>query len=115
MTLLHWWQRVLLGPSDCHLYLEYCGSMLIYRVFFHRLNRFPGPFLARLSNFSATGLSSKDLHLYEEVQKLHKKYGDVVQLDKKQWLSHLIQFLEKPRINLHCMGPQSYQSIMRNQ
>lgn len=26
------------------------GSMLVYRAFFHRLGRFPGPFAARLSN-----------------------------------------------------------------
>lgn len=26
------------------------GSMLLYRAFFHRLGRFPGPFAARLSN-----------------------------------------------------------------
>jgi hypothetical protein len=26
------------------------GSILVYRAFFHRLNHFPGPFAARLSN-----------------------------------------------------------------
>jgi hypothetical protein len=56
------------------------SSMLIYRGFFHRLSRFSGPFLARFSNFYATYLSAKDLHLYEEVQKLHEQYGDDVRL-----------------------------------
>lgn len=56
------------------------GSMLVYRGFFHRLKAFPGPFLARFSNLYATGLSVKNLHLYEEVQKLHKEHGDYVRL-----------------------------------
>jgi hypothetical protein len=60
------------------------GSMLIYRGFFHRLCRFPGPFLARFSNFYVTGLGAKKFHLYEEVQQLHRQYGDIVRLGMKQ-------------------------------
>jgi hypothetical protein len=62
------------------------GSMLIYRGFFHRLCRFPGPFLARFSNFYVTGLGAKKFHLYEEVQQLHKQYGDIVRIGTKQSL-----------------------------
>ncbi|KAF4341678.1 cytochrome P450 monooxygenase 67 [Fusarium beomiforme] len=53
-------------------------SILIYRAFFHRLNRFPGPFLARLSTFYATWLTINEEHMYLEVQKLHQKYGDIL-------------------------------------
>lgn len=60
------------------------SSMLLYRAFFHRLNEFPGPFLARLSTFYTTSLSAKRLHLYEEVQKLHIQYGDYVRLGMLQ-------------------------------
>ncbi|KAK1753804.1 Tryprostatin B 6-hydroxylase [Echria macrotheca] len=56
------------------------GSMLLYRGFFHRLSEYPGPFLARLSNFYITARSMKKLHLFEEVQKLHAQYGDYVRL-----------------------------------
>lgn len=56
------------------------SSMLIYRGFFHRLNRFPGPFLARLSNFYVTSLSISKFRLFEEVQQLHKQYGDIVRI-----------------------------------
>jgi hypothetical protein len=56
------------------------SSVLVYRGLFHRLNRFPGPFFARFSNFYVTGLSAKKLHLYEEVQRLHEQYGDYVRL-----------------------------------
>lgn len=55
-------------------------SILAYRAFFHRLNGFPGPYLARLSNLYPTALSAKRLHLYEEVQSLHQQYGDIVRL-----------------------------------
>jgi hypothetical protein len=62
-----------------------CGiftSMLVYRAAFHRLNNFPGPYAARLSNFYITAKSVKKFHLYEEVQKLHEKYGDYVRVGK---------------------------------
>lgn len=57
-------------------------SMLLYRAFFHRLRKYPGPFLARLTNFYITARSMKKLHLFEEVQKLHEQYGDYVRLGK---------------------------------
>ncbi|KAM0287617.1 hypothetical protein ACHAO9_007647 [Fusarium lateritium] len=56
------------------------SSMLIYRVFFHRLTRYPGPFRARLSNLYATKLANKEEHMYLEVQKLHRQYGDIVRI-----------------------------------
>ena len=55
-------------------------SILVYRAAFHRLNRFPGPFLARLSNGYVTSLSVKRFHLFEEVKELHAQYGDIVRL-----------------------------------
>ncbi|RBR25622.1 uncharacterized protein FIESC28_01585 [Fusarium coffeatum] len=55
-------------------------SILTYRAFFHRLNRFPGPFIARLTNVYGTWLAVKEEHMYLEVQELHKKYGDIVRI-----------------------------------
>ncbi|UPL00404.1 hypothetical protein LCI18_011338 [Fusarium solani-melongenae] len=68
--------------------LKYCStlavgtlcSILIYRAVFHRLNVFPGPFKARLSNLYITALGLKKRHLYREVQELHRKYGDIVRI-----------------------------------
>jgi len=57
-------------------------SILTYRAFFHRLNRFPGPFIARLTNVYATWLAIKEEHMYLEVQELHKKYGDIVRIGR---------------------------------
>lgn len=58
------------------------SSILVYRVGFHRLNRFPGPFAARLSNFYITRLSTKNSQLFKEIQELHRIYGDVVRVGK---------------------------------
>ena len=55
-------------------------SMLTYRVALHPLRSFPGPFWSRFSNFYVTMLSARRLHLFEEVEDLHKKYGDFVRL-----------------------------------
>lgn len=64
---------------SCHIAGIY-GSMLIYRAYFHRLDNFPGPFWARLTNFYVTRLTTRRLQLYQEVEKLHEKYGDYVRL-----------------------------------
>ena len=53
------------------------GSMFVYRVFFHRLRKFPGPFWAGVSKFwqVARVLDSRN-HLL--LDRLHGKYGDFV-------------------------------------
>ncbi|KAL9943998.1 hypothetical protein D7B24_000866 [Verticillium nonalfalfae] len=56
------------------------ASLLTYRAAFHRLNRFPGPFAARMSNFYITRRSVKNFQLFQEVQDLHKQYGDIVRI-----------------------------------
>lgn len=78
-------QDVIPAPGwafDCVIYhfLGVYGSMLLYRAALHRLNRFPGPFWARLSNLYVTSLSARKFQLYEEVEKLHAKYGDYVRI-----------------------------------
>ncbi|KAL4939655.1 hypothetical protein BDV06DRAFT_214127 [Aspergillus oleicola] len=59
-------------------------SMLIYRAFLHRLNKFPGPFAARLSTFYATYLSARNFRLYDETERLHKEHGDYVRLGPRE-------------------------------
>ncbi|KAM0075253.1 hypothetical protein ACKRZS_012707 [Fusarium odoratissimum] len=59
-------------------------SILCYRMIFHPLNKFPGPLRARISNFYPTYLTTKNAHLYEEVEQLHQKYGDFVRLGPTQ-------------------------------
>ncbi|CCT74170.1 related to pisatin demethylase cytochrome P450 [Fusarium fujikuroi IMI 58289] len=59
-------------------------SILCYRIVFHPLNKFPGPLYARISNFYPTYLTTKNTHLYEEVEQLHHQYGDFVRLGPTQ-------------------------------
>lgn len=68
------------------------SSMIVYRAFFHRLSKFPGPFWARISNLYITFLSAKKMHLYAEVQELHKQYGDIVRLGKHPAREFLLEF-----------------------
>jgi hypothetical protein len=57
-------------------------SLLVYRAAFHRLNRFPGPFAARLSALHAVALHAKSGHLHHEIRALHAKYGDVIRVGR---------------------------------
>lgn len=71
-----WESCYLVASSISGIYL----SMAVYRIGFHRLNRFPGPFLARLSNFYITGVVFRRHQEYFELENLHRQYGDVVRI-----------------------------------
>ncbi|KAF4468469.1 benzoate 4-monooxygenase cytochrome [Fusarium albosuccineum] len=60
------------------------SSILIYRAFFHRLHRFPGPFLAKLSRFYAMKNAAKNLKANGKIQGLHEKYGDFVRVETEE-------------------------------
>lgn len=55
-------------------------SIFVYRAFFHPLQKFPGPFWARVSRFHAMGKMIQSRKGYEDIQKLHQKYGDIVRV-----------------------------------
>ncbi|RYP47178.1 hypothetical protein DL768_006728 [Monosporascus sp. mg162] len=55
------------------------GSLLVYRLLLHPLNRFPGPLAARVGDlWLSTQLSHHDLH--ERSLKLYEKYGPFVRV-----------------------------------
>jgi hypothetical protein len=56
------------------------SSILVYRGFFHRLHRFPGPFLAKLTRFYAMKKAAKNLQAMKDIQSLHAAYGDFVRV-----------------------------------
>lgn len=67
------------GAIVASILLGLFGSMAIYRVFFHRLRRFPGPLLAKVSKFyhvsQITGFDN-----FKFLDKLHEQYGDFVRI-----------------------------------
>ncbi|KAM0226793.1 hypothetical protein ACHAP5_012315 [Fusarium lateritium] len=60
------------------------GSILVYRAFLHRLHCFPGPFVAKLSRFYATKSVAKKLKANEDIQRLHRTYGDFVRVGPRE-------------------------------
>ncbi|KAF5592963.1 pisatin demethylase cytochrome P450 [Fusarium subglutinans] len=108
-------------------------SIFIYRIsLFHRLSKFPGPFMARVSNLYLTKRSVASFQLYREIQDLHRSYGDIVRVGKTSALSildakvfHAIHSnnspcskgpwynLEQPAISLHMSRDKNDHSRRR--
>lgn len=72
-----------------HLFISFLGfsagtliSLIVYRGFFHRCNRFPGPPIAKFSRFYAAYLNAGDAQFYKELKSLHMRYGDFVRMGK---------------------------------
>ena len=53
------------------------GSMITYRVFFHRLRKFPGPPMARVSKIWNVVKASKSTN-FRLMEELHDRYGDFI-------------------------------------
>lgn len=53
-------------------------SIAVYRLFFHRCRKFPGPFGAKLTRLYATRLSARNVQFFRELERLHAQYGDFV-------------------------------------
>lgn len=52
----------------------------LYRTYFHRLHKFPGPLGARLTKFWALGQVAKTVQWNEAVRGLHQQFGDFVRI-----------------------------------
>ncbi|KAI1755314.1 cytochrome P450 [Xylaria castorea] len=55
-------------------------SILVYRAFFHPLRHFPGPKLARLSQFYHVFRISAKVDNYRHLDRLHDQYGEYVRV-----------------------------------
>ncbi|KAF2759886.1 cytochrome P450 monooxygenase-like protein [Pseudovirgaria hyperparasitica] len=64
-------------------FLALYSSIVVYRVFFHPLRRYPGPILARITNFWHVYkcLDAKN-HLL--LEKLHEQYGPIVRVGPQE-------------------------------
>ncbi|PMD67138.1 cytochrome P450 monooxygenase-like protein [Hyaloscypha bicolor E] len=56
------------------------ASILTYRIFFHPLRHFPGPFTAKLTKLSHVLRLLEKSDNYIQADQLHKEYGDVVRI-----------------------------------
>ena len=63
---------------SCYLAGVY-ASLIAYRAIFHPLNKFPGPFGARISRLWLSA-HLKDGDLYRKVHRMHEQYGDFVRV-----------------------------------
>lgn len=88
------------GAFTCSLWT----SILVYRIFFHRLNKFPGPRLARLSKFyHASQLLGFDN--YRVLARWHDRYGDIVRIGE------LVLFLSTLYFSISLHGHSDVPSV----
>ena len=69
----------------CGFLIGLVASMVVYRGFFHRLCRFPGPFLARISKFYTVTTAAKSIQQHVNYSELHAQCGDFVRVGT--WLA----------------------------
>lgn len=56
------------------------GSIIHYRVLWHPLRDFPGPFVAKVTGFWSAKTSVQGFQIHKEVQRLHRAHGDFVRV-----------------------------------
>ncbi|KAK2745869.1 hypothetical protein FQN57_003482 [Myotisia sp. PD_48] len=60
------------------------SSIGLYRLFFHPLKKFPGPFAAKLSGFHSVLSSLPNFKFHRHVQLLHQEFGDFVRIRPRE-------------------------------
>ncbi|KMP05031.1 cytochrome P450 3A6 [Coccidioides immitis RMSCC 2394] len=75
------------------------GSIGIYRIFFHPLRKFKGPFWARASNLYHMCMIRKSDN-YLVMKKLHKQYGPIIRTVRRLLRRALREYEE--RVVVHC-------------
>lgn len=59
-------------------------SILTYRAFFHRLNKFPGPCDVKLSRLCAVRRAFNRTQYHLDLRAMHQKYGDFVRTGPRE-------------------------------
>lgn len=58
-------------------------SILVYRIWFHPLKKFPGPFWAKTSKWWVAYTQLRTgLRFHRYTRELHEKYGDIIRIGK---------------------------------
>ncbi|KAL7787138.1 cytochrome P450 [Trichoderma ceciliae] len=82
------------GAISASYLLGLFTSMTIYRLFFHRLRRFPGPFAAKVTKFYGPFISWDGKSHLKEVA-LFEKYGNIVRNGPNELMLLSIDALQK--------------------
>lgn len=69
------------GIISASYFLGLFASILVYRIFFHRTSRFPGPFAAKITKLYGP-YEALDGQPHLHWSKLFDKYGDIVRIGK---------------------------------
>ncbi|KAI1660589.1 cytochrome P450 [Daldinia decipiens] len=80
------------------------SSMVIYRLFFHRLRRFPGPFDLKISRFFSVLRVAKEAKYHSDVAKMHERYGDFIRTGPRELCivrDSAIPIIYGPNTNCH--------------
>ncbi|KAL4790551.1 cytochrome P450 [Aspergillus venezuelensis] len=59
-------------------------SIVLYRAFFHRLHRFPGPWMAKVSRLHTVFRATERTQYHIDLQEMHRKYGDFVRTGPRE-------------------------------
>lgn len=81
------------------------SSMVVYRIWFHPLRNFPGPFWAKVTKLWIPYTHWRTNWQYHLVMlELHKKYGDIVRIGKSGCRNCLMDIASRRyRINRVCI------------
>lgn len=99
-------EAVQAGTVTAYLTVSYHAglwiSIILYRVLFHRLGRFPGPFMAKVTKLWNVSKIASRSDNFKFLDDLHREYGEFVRT------GNIIVFYENIYIlifNLHLLGP----------
>ncbi|KAH8828635.1 cytochrome P450 [Flagelloscypha sp. PMI_526] len=59
-------------------------SIVVHRLLIHRLRKFPGPWLAKLTRLWAFWVQKDDMQMHLIMQQLHDQYGDIVRIGPRE-------------------------------
>ncbi len=80
------WPRALAAAILASLFFN-CGltaSIVLYRFFFHRLRRFPGPWTAKVARLFAVAQATERTQYHLDLETMHRKYGDFVRTGPRE-------------------------------
>lgn len=80
-----WFQAATItGRVVFSFYTSLWTSIIVYRIFFHPLRKFSGPFMFKVSKLWHVYKLAPGSDNYLQLDKLHKQYGDFVRTGKRK-------------------------------